>query len=537
MTISKLVRLVSIITLCTFVLLFIVFYFTGKTSQSHVQELVDKDLQLLIGLKDIYGHASQTLASIRNVLATNDDESKKNAEKYYKELIKTLDNVMKIAPSNMQGDLNKLTKMWQENHVLITEIIKLTEQGKKEEAIKKSGELTGRFRQAREITFNLTDAQKLKFSKAKENMSEEMKRNFTFFAGIFIISAIAINVFLYFMNKSIKVIPSMARQLEEIAKGVDRGNLDIAKFYKEYESRQDEIGLIAKSIMKVEEFTQSVVKNVKNSLLTIQSVIDSLERNTVTLKTKAGDQTSQSHQIATASEEMSQTITDIARNTASASEEATESMKIAQEGVVLSDKATNIVQSANRSTVELKKTMDALNQRVEEIGDIVTVIKDIADQTNLLALNAAIEAARAGEQGRGFAVVADEVRKLAEKTIKSTDEIAQKILAVQDESRESLKNMDATAREVAEALKALNEVKKTLNRIAEHSLKVKDQITQIATATEEQSSASDEVARSAEHSSSLAQDVKVTSEEVAKEVESLHVVIKSLTESIKGVQA
>jgi len=137
MTISKLVRLVSIITLCTFVLLFIVFYFTGKTSQSHVQELVDKDLQLLIGLKDIYGHASQTLASIRNVLATNDDESKKNAEKYYKELIKTLDNAMKIAPSNMQGDLNKLTKMWQENHVLITEIIKLTEQGKKEEAIKK----------------------------------------------------------------------------------------------------------------------------------------------------------------------------------------------------------------------------------------------------------------------------------------------------------------------------------------------------------------------------------------------------------------
>jgi len=339
-------------------------------------------------------------------------------------------------------------------------------------------------------------------------MSEEMKRNFTFFAGIFIISAIAINVFLYFMNKSIKVIPSMARQLEEIAKGADRGNLDIAKFYKEYESRQDEIGLIARSIMKVEEFTQSVVKNVKNSLLTIQSVIDSLERNTVTLKTKAGDQTSQSHQIATASEEMSQTITDIARNTASASEIATESMNIAQEGVVLSDKATNIVQSANRSTVELKKTMDALNQRVEEIGDIVTVIKDIADQTNLLALNAAIEAARAGEQGRGFAVVADEVRKLAEKTIKSTDEIAQKILAVQDESRESLKNMDATAREVAEALKALNEVKKALNRIAEHSLKVKDQITQIATATEEQSSASDEVARSAEHSSSLAQDVK-----------------------------
>jgi len=177
------------------------------------------------------------------------------------------------------------------------------------------------------------------------------------------------------MNKSIKVIPSMARQLEEIAKGADRGNLDIAKFYKEYESRQDEIGLIARSIMKVEEFTQSVVKNVKNSLLTIQSVIDSLERNTVTLKTKAGEQTSQSHQIATASEEMSQTITDIARNTASASEIATESMNIAQEGVVLSDKSDKHSAICKSFNCRIEKTMDALNQRVEEIGDIVTVIK------------------------------------------------------------------------------------------------------------------------------------------------------------------
>jgi len=195
-----------------------------------------------------------------------------------------------------------------------------------------------------------------------------------------------------------------------------------------------------------------------------------------------------------------------------------------------------IVQSANSSTLELKKTINALNSRVEEIGDIVTLIKDIADQTNLLALNAAIEAARAGEQGRGFAVVADEVRKLAERTIKATDEIAGKITAVQTESYESIKSMEATSKEVAEALKALNEVKESLNKIAESSQKVKDQITQIATATDEQSSASDEVARSAERSSELSQEVKNSTETVIQEVENLNNVIKQLNGAIINVK-
>jgi len=215
------------------------------------------------------------------------------------------------------------------------------------------------------------------------------------------------------------------------------------------------------------------------------------------------EQSSQITQVSSAVEEMSASVIEVARKSADAANSANESGRIATEGgSVVNDTITGM-KSINEAVSSSAASVQELGKRGEQIGEVITVINDIADQTNLLALNAAIEAARAGEHGRGFAVVADEVRKLADRTTKATEEIAGSIQAIQDETGMAVKKMNAGTEQVTTGVKKAEQAGDALKQIVASAQDVSAMVQSIAAAAEEQSAASEEVSRNIEQIASV----------------------------------
>ncbi len=293
----------------------------------------------------------------------------------------------------------------------------------------------------------------------------------------------------------------------------------------------DEIGLLADDMNSMTQSLNTVINGILSNANNVVSTVDALRFSGDTLACGAKDQSAQASQIAAASEEMSQTILDISKNASSAAQTSADAMEIASKGKAIAEGAVETVNKVYQSSIELSTLIDKLNNRVGEIGTIVTVITGIADQTNLLALNAAIEAARAGEQGRGFAVVADEVRKLAERTIKATAEISEKIAAVKVESDQTNISMTQASADVTKAAQYITNVGNSLNEIVNAVQKSRDQITQIATAVEEQSAASEEVTNNIEKTSRISQNMVNLSKDVMRQVSALIEVAEHLRSS------
>ena len=298
--------------------------------------------------------------------------------------------------------------------------------------------------------------------------------------------------------------------------------------------KKDEIGLMMRDFETMAGKIREMIGGMKTGVTDLSSSSKVLSSTADELSTSAREQALQAERVATSAEEMSQTITDIARNASVAAESSAEATEGAESGRRITDVAVATMNEVNTSTAALAAMIGKLNGRVIEIGDIVTVIKDIADQTNLLALNAAIEAARAGEQGRGFAVVADEVRKLAERTIKATAEISVKIGAVQAESDHTTHSMEGSSKGIAKATGHIKHLTDVLGAIVETGQRVRDQIMQIAAAVDEQSAASEEIVKNIEATSAIAQGMENMADNVRGQIERLKNLGDTLENKVSG---
>lgn len=207
-------------------------------------------------------------------------------------------------------------------------------------------------------------------------------------------------------------------------------------------------------------------------------------------------QRSRVESTASAMTEMNATVLEVARSAGQASEQSDNTRQKAEEGAGLVNQVMGAINAVNSVGQNLQVNMQELGKQAESIGGVMNVISDIADQTNLLALNAAIEAARAGEAGRGFAVVADEVRKLAEKTMEATQEVGSSIKAVQNSARVNIEEVGRAVSSVAEATGLANSSGEALSQIVELAAANSAVVASIATAAEEQSATSEEINRS-----------------------------------------
>ena len=241
-------------------------------------------------------------------------------------------------------------------------------------------------------------------------------------------------------------------------------------------------------------------------------------------------------ETATAVEQMNATTLEVASNAAQAAQDADTAQQIAADGAKIVSNVVQTTEEVQKYAHDMRETIMELGTQAQAIGGIINVINDIADQTNLLALNAAIEAARAGEAGRGFAVVADEVRKLAEKTMQATNEVETVVRGIQNSSDSTLDQMEKVASHIGRNTELTMNAGTALEQIVEAGTQTADRVRSIATASEEQSAASEQIARASDEVNSLTQEAAQGMTEAAQAVAALAALSQKLEEVMRDIQ-
>lgn len=352
---------------------------------------------------------------------------------------------------------------------------------------------------------------------------------------ILLISSGAVSLFVIigFVILLTKSISTPLIKCASIAEKMSSGDLSRNSEFENKTVSKDEIGKLVSAINEMREKWRGIVFELKSTSDTLASASQQLSASSEQMSRGVSEQSGRASQIAASSTEMSQTVIDIAKNTSSIASSSVNTSKTAKNGEEIVNKSVQEVKAIAQTVSESAGFMASLGERSKQIGDIVSVIKDIADQTNLLALNAAIEAARAGEQGRGFAVVADEVRKLAERTTKATSEIGSMIGAIQDEVDKAVGSMNEGTKRVETGVEYSTNAGNALRDIVKSVENLQSMVQQIASATEEMSTVSEQINSDIETIANVSRETSTGSEQIAESSSDLAKLASNLSNMVR----
>ncbi len=467
-------------------------YLGAKGTNNRFNRFTDKYSALALTVGEMHTQGIQTEQAIRNVILNPSDEK---ALSNYKKASEEFLGLQKEAAGIAKGvkeygkQLDKLPTMWQENGSIKEEIIKLTKEGKQAEAIELLVKNeTPKWREIKTVIIEIQSALKKDMKAEHLDLNNYTDRSFTQSITILLLTLVVVNILLIFFWRILQLsFNEMVERLKDIASG----NGDLSKRLEV--KGKDEPAQAAYWLNQFIEKLHGIISNISLTSNQVALSATDLHSTAERIATGAEEVAAQSATVATAGEEMSATSGDIAQNCQMAAEGAQRASQSASNGAGVVEKTVAVMGQISEKVQESARTVESLGVRSDQIGAIIGTIEDIADQTNLLALNAAIEAARAGEQGRGFAVVADEVRALAERTTRATKEIGEMIKSIQKEIKgaviameQGVHQVEAGTEEAAKSGAALRDILEQVNDVA-------TQVNQIATAAEEQTATTGEI--------------------------------------------
>lgn len=533
----KISRKMAIISFLVSVLLATAFFLGNwwiRELGSNFQSFTDKDQAIALATASMYAEGLQSEQATRNILLNPSDE--KAAKNYVKALSNFEEAYQKIkkVPDNLDGtpdEISKVPSLWNECNDLKQKVQDLAKAGKRDEALKLLvKEETPKWRELREILLDLQAKTNARLRDQRLQVDSFIKTATIKSAAIFFLIFILIVGLLTAFSLNMRFLMNdFIRRVREVAEG----DIDLTRRIDA--RRKDEFGELALWFNKFVQRLHNIIERVTFDTVRVATASNALYANSHEVAVAAEAAVGTASSVATASEQMATTSNDIARNCQMAAESANRSRERAEFGSSVVQESIEMMNSLAVQVKEAAKNVEELGARSDQIGSIVATIEEIADQTNLLALNAAIEAARAGEQGRGFAVVADEVRALAERTTRATREIGEMIKAIQKETKGAVATMEKGVDEVEKGTEKAARSGDALNEILEQTNSVTMQVNQIAAAAEQQTATTSEISSNIHYindgvigkTSEMAQESATEANDLNKLAEDLQVVIKA----------